>query len=250
MATNPYILVAPNGARRGPEDHAKLPVTLDQTISTARACHLAGADGLHLHIRDADGRHSLDAARYLEAVAELNRQLPKLDVQITTEAAGLYDVEAQFECLRRVQPKWASISVREIARHPDLAERVYGLCHDQGTRVQHILYDAEDAALLNEWQNAGVVRDGQADRLLVLGRYTVNQISSPEDITSFPQDTSPWMVCAFGPLEHACLAEAARQGGDLRVGFENSLTNSDGQPWPDNAASVTGLMALLKGASQ
>ncbi len=250
LPKQPYILVAPNGARRGHVDHPHLPVTLEETAQTARACHEAGADGLHLHIRDAHGQHSLDAGRYLEAVAELKKQVPDLDIQITTEAAGIYGVDAQYGCLRQVRPGWASVSVREIARAPEMADRVYGLCQDQGTRVQHILYDAEDAALLTEWQRAGIVRDGQQDRLLVLGRYSTGQVSSPEDLDQFPQDRSPWMVCAFGPREHACLHKAAQRGGDLRVGFENSLTNSDGQPWADNAASVAALVSLIKGVSK
>jgi len=145
---SPYILVAPTGARRGRRDHSELPVSMDQIVGVARACFAVGADGLHLHVRDAEGRHSLDGGLYLETIAELRQAVPKMDIQITTEAAGVFDVPAQFACLEQVRPEWASISVREISRSPEWADRVYGLCSDQGTRVQHILYDAEDAALL------------------------------------------------------------------------------------------------------
>ena len=242
----PYILVAPNGARRGPSDHPALPVATDQIAATARDCHAAGAQGLHLHVRDAQGQHSLDAGRYLETIREVQQIVPDIDIQITTEAAGIFDVAAQYDCLRRVQPQWASISVREIARDAELAPKVYALCADQGTRVQHILYDAADAALLTNWQDSGVVRPGQVDRLLVLGRYATGQESRPKDLDQFPDDASPWMVCAFGTQEHACLAEAALRGADLRVGFENSLTASDGQAWADNAASVAALVARIE----
>ncbi len=245
---NPYVLVAPNGARRGYSDHMELPVSMDQIVQTACSCFAAGADGLHLHIRDERGQHSLDAGQYLETMAELRRVVPDLDVQITTEAAGVFDVLAQFECLRKVRPEWASISVREIARASDVAPRVYGLCAEQGTRVQHILYDAEDAALLAQWRKEGVVRDEQADRLLVLGRYSTGQQSTPQDLNTFPVETSAWMVCAFGAQEHACLTEAARRGGDVRVGFENSLTDRDGNTWENNAASVSALVAVLERA--
>jgi uncharacterized protein (DUF849 family) len=149
-----------------------------------------------------------------------------------------------------VQPAWASISVREIARAPELAAGVYGLCAEQGTRVQHILYDAADAALLGEWQQAGTVAPEQNDRLLVLGRYSAGQVSAPEDLDAFPAAAmvaGSWMICAFGAGEHACLAEAARRGGDLRVGFENGLTAADGTPWKDNAASVAALVNRLEG---
>ena len=243
----PYILVAPNGARRGKGDHAALPVTTEQITATARQCHDAGAHGLHLHVRDRNGQHSLDSGRYREAIDALASEVSGMDVQITTESADLFDVAEQLECLRQVRPRWASISVREIARSPDLAERVYALCAEQGTRVQHILYDANDAALLERWQEDGTVRPGQDDRLLVLGRYAVQQQSVPQDIDLFPVPASRWMVCAFGSREHACLQEAVRRGGDVRVGFENSMTNASGDTWANNAASVRALVALIKG---
>ena len=46
----PRLMVAPNGARRGKGDHPALPITDAEMIATARACHTAGADGIHLHI--------------------------------------------------------------------------------------------------------------------------------------------------------------------------------------------------------
>ncbi|MBO9445229.1 3-keto-5-aminohexanoate cleavage protein [Ruegeria sp. R14_0] len=249
-APGPYVLVAPNGARRGLGDHAELPVGLDQIVATAKDCCRAGANGIHLHVRDDRGQHTLDPGRYMETMAELRRAVPDLQVQITTEAAGVFDVAAQLDCLRTVQPEWASISVREVARAPQLAGTLYGLCEDQGTRVQHILYDREDAALLADWQARGIVRSEQTDRLLVLGRYSAGQQSAPEDLDKFPQDPSQWMVCAFGRQEHACLLAAAKRGGDVRVGFENSLTDGDGNTWADNGASVAALVAALKGAHE
>ncbi|QFT72724.1 3-keto-5-aminohexanoate cleavage protein [Ruegeria sp. THAF33] len=243
--SKPYILVAPNGARRGRADHPALPVTTDQIVTTARGCHEAGANGIHLHVRDADGHHTLDAGLYRETIAELKRVVPGMDVQITTEAAGVFDVSSQFDCLQRVRPEWASISVREIARALDLAPRVYALCAAQGTRVQHILYDTEDVKLLEDWLSKGIVQPDQTDRLLVLGRYSQNQQSVPADLDAFPSSPANWMVCAFGTQEHDCLVETARRGGNLRVGFENSLTAPDGTLWADNAASVAALVETL-----
>ncbi len=243
----PYVLVAPNGARRGPADHAALPVTLAQIVETARACSLAGADGIHLHIRDKRGAHSLDPGRYRETLEEIRRAAPQLDLQITTEAGGIFDVSAQYDCIAGAGAEWASIAVREIARDPDLAPKIYGLCDHAGIRVQHILYDAEDAILLENWQTKGIVHASQTDRLFVLGRYAAAQESEPVDLEAFPATPGKWMVCAFGRREHECLHLAASRGSDVRVGFENSLTDSQGRQWTDNAASVAALIDLLKG---
>lgn len=243
-------MVAPNGARRGHRDHPALPVTIEEIVATSAACQLAGANGLHLHICDDEGQHMLDPGRYLETLAALKDAAPELDIQVTTEAAGVFDVSAKSDCLRGVRPGWASISVRGIARDPNAADEVYGQCEAQGTRVQHILYDAKDAALLARWQMEGVVRSTQVDRLLVLGRYADSRKYLRTDIVPLIRNgplTSPWMVCAFGPLEHTCLAHVAALGGELRVEFENSLTDTSGIPWTDNASSVAALIKQLPG---
>jgi uncharacterized protein (DUF849 family) len=243
------IMVAPNGARRGRADHPQLPVTLPEILTTAEACYAAGADALHLHVRDETAGHSLDGRAYKEALAELAVRLPDMAVQITTESAGIFDVEDQFSCLQTVRPSWASISVREMAREPELAEKTYQFCDEADIEIQHILYDADDVAMLYDWQDKGVIHPEQDSVIFVLGRYTANQQSRPDDLTPF-LDAMPnpgkWMICAFGADEHACLVDAASRGGDVRVGFENSLVASDGTPHADNAASVRSLRDLLE----
>ena len=161
---------------------------------------------------------------------------------------------AQFECLAKVRPNWASISVREIARAPEMAQKLYATCAEQGTEVQHILYNTEDIALLCDWQSRGIIHTApeakQGSVLFVLGRYSDGQISEPSDLDPFLAalpDASRWMICACGPQEHACLAAAAQRGGDLRVGFENSLCNSQNFVHETNASSVAALRELLQG---
>lgn len=246
--TRPFIMVAPNGARRGKADHPALPVTIGETVEAAAACIAAGAQALHLHIRDKEGRHSLDPGHYCEALSELARAVPDMRVQITTESAGLFGVDTQIACLEDLVPEWASISVREIARAPECAARLYHGCAERGTEVQHILYDLSDVELLRNWQLQGVVLPEQMSVIFVLGRYDTGRHAMPNDLKPFRAalpDPGSWMVCAFGPNEHPCLKAAAANGGALRVGFENSLTDPDGTPHSDNAASVARLIQCL-----
>lgn len=247
---NPFIMVAPNGARRSKADHTEIPISISETVDTAVACYAAGAQGIHLHIRDEAGRHSLDSGRYLEALGELNSAVPDLRVQITTESADLFDTSQQLACLEQVRPDWASVSIREIARNPALADRIYGTCAANGTAVQHILYDTQDVELLKSWQAQGIVRPDQTGVIYVLGRYSKGQASDPADLMPFldaDEGRESWMVCAFGRYEHQCLLAAAAFGGDLRVGFENSLNGTDGLIYSDNGASVAALNRRLQG---
>lgn len=245
----PLIMVAPNGARRGKPDHPMLPVRTEETVSEAIACHRAGAGALHLHVRDDAGQHSLDAGRYLEALQEVAKAVPTMALQITTESAGRYGPEAQYDCLEQVKPDWASISVREIARDAALAPRLYGLCADRGTRVQHIAYDAEDLELLRQWRRTGVVRPEQDEVICVLGAYAPPRAGAPSDLDPLLPSLNGlrFAVCAFGAQEQSCLIDAAHRGAEiLRVGFENNLTAPDGKLWTNNAAAVSSLRTSLE----
>lgn len=236
------VTVAPNGARRNKADHPALPISVAETAQTAKACFAAGADCIHLHIRDDNGQHSLDAGRYKEAIAAINQAAPAMSVQITTEAAGVFDVPAQYACLKQVRPKAVSVSVREMARDVAVATKLYGFAAEAGIEVQHILYDITDVALLNKWWQSGIIARTMHSALFVLGQYQPPVLAQPKDLAAFLDATSDmklnWTVCAFGQNELACMREALKHGGNIRVGFENNMHLPDGSVAPDNAELV------------
>lgn len=245
----PRIMVAPNGARRGKADNPNIPISIEEIRNEAIACAAAGADALHLHIRDDAGNHSLDPGRYQEAISEIHTTLPQFPIQITTESAGLFDVSQQFNCLKMLRPKATSISVREIARDRTLAPEVYKFCSSENIHVQHILYDPKDLLQLEEWQNKDIVKMGQEDTIFVLGSYTPMKAALIADL----QDLEPLikaqkgrkMVCAFGDNEHEVLCAAAAMGFDLRIGFENNISARDGSLAKSNAENVAELKSAI-----
>ncbi|MBT3142524.1 3-keto-5-aminohexanoate cleavage protein [Phaeobacter gallaeciensis] len=248
----PLITVAPNGARRLRSDHPALPVTTDQVAETARACQLAGAQALHLHVRDDTGRHSLDPGRYRETIAAVETAAPGMAIQITTESGGIFQVGEQYQTLEALRPAAASISVREMARDPEIAARVYALCSEVGTEVQHILYGLDCIKTLLDWRHSGVINPGQNQVIFVLGQYNPPVLARPEGLLPFLNGTKganlDWTVCAFGRYEHTCLLEALKHGGAVRIGFENNTETPNGEVFADNAASVAAFVRAAETA--
>lgn len=248
--TRPVIVtVAPNGARRGKGDHPALPLTSDEIGREAARCREAGAAMIHLHVRDADGRHSLDPDLYRAATAAVRRQAgDDLIVQVTTEAVGMYRPEQQMAAMRALRPEAFSTAIRELV--PDAASEAAaaGFLREQAERdvlVQYILYDAADVRRFQDLAGREAIPRRGASVLFVLGRYAQDQQSAPGDLLSFLVEWSlplPWALCAFGRLEAACAVTAACLGGDVRVGFENNLHLPDGTLAPDNAALVRGFV--------
>lgn len=147
MTPLPRIMVAPNGARRGKADHPALPITDDELVDTTRACIAAGADGVHLHLRDGNGKHLLDAARYRFLLERLEAEVPGAYLQVTSEAAGIYDAPAQRAMMRALKPRYVSVALREMVRQPadwPAARDFYHWAADAGVEIQHILYSPQE----------------------------------------------------------------------------------------------------------
>ena len=53
------------------KDHPKVPVTIPETVDTAKSCFAAGAGGIHFHMRDENGKHILDSKMCLKALEKL-----------------------------------------------------------------------------------------------------------------------------------------------------------------------------------
>lgn len=210
-------------------------------------CLEAGAAMIHLHVRDRDGGHVLDADLYRDAIRAVRAAVGRrMIIQITTEALGRYQPEHQIAVVGAVRPEAVSLALRELcpdsARETAFAGFLEVLSRER-IATQFILYDTEDVARLVAMINRGVVPLEQPQVLFVLGRYGVLGEARPEDLLPFLAAAkgrlSDFMVCAFGARETACVTGAALLGGDVRVGFENNLLRPDGRPATDNAGLVT-----------
>ncbi|MBN9241421.1 MAG: 3-keto-5-aminohexanoate cleavage protein [Mesorhizobium sp.] len=250
------IMVAPNGARRTKADHPALPTTAAELAETAAACLDAGAAAIHLHVRDAQARHVLDAELYREAIAAVRaRTGAAMAVQITTESMGRYSPTEQMDLVRKLRPAAVSMALRELLTGGEAGPSAfYAWASDNRIAVQHILYDHADLDRFAELRRRGLRPESRPQLLFVLGRYALNQESRPQDLDAFLEgldhhglrNEAVWSVCAFGRGETAALAAAIEGGGHVRVGFENSLWNADGSVARDNAERVAAIAALAR----
>jgi uncharacterized protein (DUF849 family) len=239
------IMAAVNGGRRTKADHPALPITSAEIAADVAACARAGAAMAHVHVRDDKGRHVLDAALYEQTLARIAGEAPDVLVQVTTEAAGRYQPDAQIALIRALRPAAVSIALSEIL--PDAADaaariRFRELCQwmqGEGVWPQFILYRPEDVETLLRLQADEDTPFAEPFLLFVLGRYRDGQVATPADLPPFLDALGDanvtWMICAFGPHEHACAEAAIAAGGHVRIGFENNMHMPDGSLAGSNA---------------
>jgi uncharacterized protein (DUF849 family) len=254
-SNRPFIIVAPNGARRTKSDHSRLPITPSELAKTALECASAGAAMIHMHARKSDGSHSLeidDNRATYEAVKEAVGG--RMIVQMTTEAVGIYKPAQQMQLIYELRPEAASFGLRELipdTSHEERAAEFFHWVADHGIIAQYILYSAADLEYYLDLCERELLPSYNHHLLLVLGRYSEGQQSSPTDLKPFVPlllkiGNIRWAVCAFGRDELHCLIESARLGGDVRVGFENNLMGPDGELAVDNASQVQRLYRSMQ----
>ncbi|MGH3714188.1 MAG: 3-keto-5-aminohexanoate cleavage protein [Micromonosporaceae bacterium] len=235
-----------NGARE-PGVHPRLPLTPEQLADDADACAEFGADAVHLHPRDADGRESLDVADVAAAVAAVRQRCPQLAIGVTTgawivpdPAARLAAVNAWAELDDAARPAFASVNVAEAGW-----EQVASTLLDAGIEVEAGVWDADDPVRL--------AASGLAPRLL---RVLVEPQATDPDAAIRTADT---LIAALAPLTGdrtplvhgvdgaawAVLEWALDAGYDTRIGLEDTLELPDGNPTPDNASLVAAAYAFL-----
>lgn len=246
------VAVAPNGARKTKADHPALPLGPEELAQAAAEALDAGAALFHLHVRDREGRHTLDVGAYREATAAIRRAVgDRLIVQATTEAVGLYTQREQIAVVRELRPEAVSLALAELvpeASHERDAAAFFAWLLGERIAPQFILYTPDDVTRFTKLRARGVVPDRGCSVLFVLGRYATGQRSAPADLLPFLERggvREPWMICAFGPLEAACGLVAGALGGHVRVGFENNTQLADGTRAPSNAALVAQLAGTL-----
>lgn len=240
------ISVAPNGGRLKKADHSQIPITLDEIVYCAAECQEAGASMIHVHIRDENGNHLLDAQGYTDVINSIHQALSdKLLVQITTESIGKYTPEQQITLVKQVRPQSASMALRELLPNKNSENEFSKFMlwlKAENILPQIILYSLEEARLLKDLIKRGVMPYNDIPVLFVLGRYTIDNKSSPIDLLAFANENHSifghWTICAFGKQESACAMTACLLDGHARVGFENNYYMPDGSIAKNNAQLV------------
>ncbi|MCD6034701.1 MAG: class aminotransferase [Rickettsiales bacterium] len=257
------IMVAPNGARKLKSDAPAIPLSIPEIAAEAKACADAGASIFHLHIRNAEGKHILDAEQYRETIAAIREKTgDTLIVQTTTEAVGIYSPEQQIAVAKALVPEAASYGLKEFI--PDVsyekqAGEFFHWSSGAGIFAQYILYSPEDIKYFAELRQRGVIPASAQFVLFVLGKKhapanSVDAYAKPDDVLPYIEAFNAaglheqgvtWAVCAFGGNERACMLKVAELGGHARIGFENNHLLADGSMAPGNWALVKEFREVL-----
>ena len=216
-----------NGARTRAE-HPAVPLSAEELAREAAASVAAGADALHFHPRDGDGRETLAPGAVDAAVLAV--RMSGGEISLTTGAWIEPDVDARLRAIAawRALPDVCSVNLSEEG----YAEVCRAL-HARGVFVEAGLASLEDAERLGEvvtYCRRALVEVPDADPEEAVAHARRIEAALPEDLPRLlhGEEAATWAV----------IADARSRGIPFRIGLEDVLTLPDGSPAPGNAALV------------
>jgi len=247
--TGTLITVAPTGAESSKADVPALPVTLDELLVTAKECEALGAGVIHVHIRDADARPTLDLGRLRETVAAL-RESTNLVVQLSTGGA-VTDPESDRLRVLDAAPEMASCTMGTVNFGDDVFLNRWEFIVELHTRMQergivpeYEIFDLGHlAALQRLLDRYGLPAGGHVHVDFVMGvpggmaGTAATLVACTHALRDLPDGTT-FSATGIGRTTIPVLLASLAAGGHLRVGMEDTLTYAKGEPVRSNMQLV------------
>ena len=255
MSNNPsgaatLITVAPTGAESEKSAVPALPVTLDELVTTAKECQAAGATVVHVHIRDAKARPTLDLSRLRDTVAAL-REGTDLVVQLSTGGAVTDSFDDRLAVLDAA-PDACSLTCGTVNFGDDVFHNPYPFIRDLYARTQELgvvpefeLFDFGHIATLHRLlAGHGAPHGGHVHCDLVMGvpgGMPGDAATLTQAVSALPEGAT-WSATGIGRTTLPVMFAALAAGGHLRVGMEDTVSFARGRP-------VTGNLELVERAA-
>ncbi len=249
------ITVAPTGAETTKADCPQLPTTLDELVETAQTCEAAGAALIHVHIRDADHRPSLDAARLRDTVQAL-RESTDLIVQLSTGGSVHDPLERRLTVLD-AEPDSCSLTCGTVNFGDDIFSNPYPFMSELYVAAQarevvpeFELFDLGHVAALRRLLDThGLPLGGRVHVDFVTGvpggmPGTVPALVA--GVQALPEQVTSWSATGIGRAHLPIAAAALAMGGHLRVGMEDNLMMARGKPVQHNVEMVQRVVTLAQ----
>jgi uncharacterized protein (DUF849 family) len=226
-------------------DHPNVPVTLEEIVADAVACHAAGARSVHVHPRSPTDRTETLAADVHDAVvAAIREAAPELEISCSTQKdidlGGAADRAAAVAAWRS-PPDVVSLNLAEVGA-VDLGEVLI----ECGIGIEAGLFTLADAGTLLAAPWAAAVR-----RVLVETIFEHDDRSAVELARAVDSRVAelgrPRLWHGDGRANWAVVDAGLAAGVDVRVGLEDALVGRDGEIAPGNAGQVADVVARQPG---
>ncbi|MGZ3646649.1 MAG: 3-keto-5-aminohexanoate cleavage enzyme, partial [Ktedonobacteraceae bacterium] len=244
------ITAAIVGAELTRDQQPYLPVSPNEIIAAAIECYEAGASIIHIHVRDAEGNSTQDAAIFREVVEGIRARCDVI-TQVSTGGAVWMSAEERLQSIE-CRPDMATLTTGTVNFGDSVFVNTRGLVEIFASRLRDygIVPELEifDAGMLDEAMrllNMSLISEPlQFDFVMgVPGGIGAEPAHLMHLVRSLPPG-STWSVAGIGRHQLTLGTIALAMGGNVRVGLEDNIYYRKGQLAKNNAELVARIVRI------
>ncbi|MDT3958796.1 3-keto-5-aminohexanoate cleavage protein [Staphylococcus kloosii] len=248
------LTVALTGAGDTVEKNSNVPVTPEEIADSAIKCAKAGATVAHIHVRDPQTGKVCHNVEFFKKAVELIRAADEdIIINITSGGGGdfipslenpevggvgtdMQTPEQRHEPVGKLLPEMCTLDCGSVNMGDDVylsptnwLRKQAALVQEAGVKPELECFDTGHVSFAKQLIKEGLI-DGQPLFQFCLG-IPWGLENDPETIeylkTRIPEGAS-WSAFGIGRLQLPTVEEAAKRGGNVRVGLEDNLYLSKG----------------------
>ena len=248
------VTVATTGAFPTKEHNPAVPLTPKEIADDVYECWQAGAAIAHLHMRDADGKGTMNKGRFIETVG-LIREKCDIVLNLTTSGDLSATDESRMAHIIELKPELASYDAGTMnwahttlfVNHPKFLEALGRTMLDCGIKPEIEVFDPGMYYNAVYYMKQGVLK-APGWFQFVLGApggiaATVENLVFLKGL--LPADAK-WSAFGIGAAHLPIMYATIALGGHVRVGMEDNVFYSKGRLAKSNAEFVERAVRLIK----
>lgn len=240
------ITVAPTGAWPTKKDNPNIPLTPKEIAEDVYECYKAGAAVCHLHMRDDEGKGTMDKAKFEETVA-LIKEKCDIVINLTTSGDVVSTDETRMAHVKSIKPDLASFDCGSMnwmhssvfVNHPAFLTNLGLTMQEVGTKPEIEIFDAGMIYNSLYYLKKGVLK-APLHYQFVLGAAggSAATVENLVYLKSLIPEGSTWSALGIGKGHVPIMLTAIAMGGHLRVGMEDNVMYSATELAESNAQLV------------
>ena len=248
------ITIAPTGAWPTKKNNPNVPMTPKEIAEDVYKCYKAGAAIAHLHMRDDEGKGTMDKEKFEETVKLIKE---KCDIVINCTTSG--DLNATDESrqahLKSIKPEMASFDCGSMnwmnsglfINHPKFLEELGQTMQECGVKPEIEIFDAGMIYNALYYVKKGVLKE-PLHYQLVLGAAggTAATVENLVYLKNLIPEGSTWSGLGIGKGHIPIMLATLALGGNIRIGMEDNVTYAKNQLAESNAQFVERAVRIIK----
>lgn len=241
------VTVAPTGAWPTKENNPNIPLTPKEIAEDVFECYQAGASICHLHMRDDEGKGTMDKSKFEETVG-LIKEKCDIVINLTTSGDVVSTDETRMAHIKSLKPELASFDCGSMnwmhssvfVNHPVFLEKLGLLMQGTQTKPEIEIFDAGMIYNSLYYLKKGVLK-APLHYQFVLGAAggSAATVENLVYLKSLIPEGSTWSALGIGKGHVPIMLAAVALGGHLRVGMEDNVMYSATELAKSNAQLVT-----------